>query len=164
MTRHIAKKGHIAFSCARTLSTSARMFLALIGMHLGSCGNSPPSLPVDASSQGPRLHFLKSWQGTGYFLLENNSNNHIKLLGIKADDGTIYVEYGADYLCKYKDFGDRWLGMLEIRDYLSRSEFDVAPGSERQIAFAYPFRHFHPSPTILRKHLQKILFVTTVAS
>jgi hypothetical protein len=114
-------------------------------MSFGGCGNSRPSLPIDASSKGPRLHFLKSWRGAGYFLLENTSNTHIKLLGIKADDGTIYIEYGADYLCKYKDFGDKWIGMLEIRDYLSRSEFDVAPGSEQQIAYGYP-SPFHPPP------------------
>jgi hypothetical protein len=130
------------FSNIRIFSTWITL-LTFMGMSLSGCGNSPPSLPVDASSQGPRLHFLKSWRGAGYFLLENTSNRHIKLVGIKADDGTVYVEYGADYQCKYKDYGDKWLGMLEIRDYLSRSEFDVAPGSEQQIAYGFPS---HPAP------------------
>ena len=145
MIRQIARQGHIISSCARILAAS-RMLLALAGMSLGGCGNSPPSLPIDSASKGPRLHFLKSWQRTGYFLLENTSNVHVKLSGTKADDGTIYVEYGADYLCKYKDFDDRWIGMLEIRDYLTRSEFDVAPGREQQIAYGYPSFPFHPPP------------------
>lgn len=121
-------------------------------MSLCGCGNSRPSSPLDAPSEGPRLHFLKSWQRTGYFLLENTSNTHIKLLGIKADDGTIYIEYGADYLCKYRDFGDKWIGMLEIRDYLSRSQFDVAPGSEQQIAYSYPMRPSRSPPRDPSEH------------
>jgi hypothetical protein len=125
---------------------ASRMLLALAGLAVGGCGNSPPSLPLDSPSKGPRLHFLKTWHRTGYFLLENTSNTHLKLSGIKADDGTIYVEYGADYLCKNKNIDNQWMGMLEIRDYLSRSEFDVAPGGEQRIAYAYPSPPFHPTP------------------
>jgi hypothetical protein len=145
MIRHITRQGEIISSCARFFSRCT-MLLPLVCIFLGSCGNSPPSLPADGSSQGSRLHFLKSWQGAGYFLLENTSSRHIKLRGIKADDGTVYVEYGADYQCQARNYGTKWYGMLEIRDYLSQSEFDVAPGREQQIAYGFPIRPPHHSP------------------
>ena len=115
-------------------------------MSLSGCGNSPPSLPNDATSQGPRLHFLKSSRGAGYFLLENVSNRRIKFSGNKID-GTVFVTYGADYQCQYKDDSNQWFGMNEIRDYLSQSEFDVAPGSEQQIAYYYPSKTVSRDPS-----------------